>query len=912
MHRAALWLIPLALIGLADPPPALAQVGAVEVEEAGDVQPFAPPEMAQALLRALEAPYLTEEEGARLRVHHGVWRDGDLEDPALRAKAALLVGAWDDESLSDPAAAPEDRAEAALLRGDPEIALDVLAGRQSARARRIRAAALEDLGRLEEADAAIDPLVNQMLRTQTESAELLVEGVRALWIRANLRGQPASDYRRMMELLGRARNELDRLNYDAAMTEARLLYAKDNRQEAAQAATEALTTNPALAEAWWLLGRLSVDGFNFDRARSIALSLDRLAQRFAAATGSDQRFSPHADLILAAAWLRQNEPDLAGEELSETLARYPKKREALAIEVAISAVQYEFEETERLLAAYEELSPGSADALFAAGEALSENRQYEPAAGYLERAAERRPNWPPPLVELGLLELQSGRDDRALRALRGVAQLDPFNTRAANSLFLLEELLTYDVIESPHFRVRYKPGVDRVMAEDMLAPLEEIHRNVAIPLDHEPDVKTTIELMPNHEWFAVRITGMPAIHTIAAATGPVIAMEAPKTGPRHTGVYDWKRVIQHEYTHTVTLSRTNNRIPHWFTEAAAVHMEQAPRDYSTCLLLSGALESGELFDLREINIAFVRPKKRTDRSQAYAQGHWMYEYIMERWGPRAPLELMDLYAEGLREAEAMRSVLGISQEDFLADFTAWAEEQARSWGMLAEPNVGALRLADTLEDAQASGRLREAMARMARDAGIRSSGAFSQIQWEPPLVEVNADRVAAWLEDHPRHPDLLDLSATFALRQTGGDVTPAMAPILERWAEARPVDPSPHRHLARLHLGSDDPEQRRKAIPHLEYLDAREQKTTAYAVELAKLLRGAGNLEQAKGKADRATQIAPFDADHRELAATVALESGDLASAERHIAALVELEPERTIHQRRLEAVRQLREKRGG
>jgi len=30
--------------------------------------------------------------------------------------------------------------------------------------------------------------------------------------------------------------------------------------------------------------------------------------------------------------------------------------------------------------------------------------------------------------------------------------------------------------------------------------------------------------------------------------------------------------------------------------------------------------------------AFVRPKRPTDRSLAYAQGHWMYQYMIEKWG----------------------------------------------------------------------------------------------------------------------------------------------------------------------------------------------------------------------------------------------------------------------------------------
>ncbi len=53
-------------------------------------------------------------------------------------------------------------------------------------------------------------------------------------------------------------------------------------------------------------------------------------------------------------------------------------------------------------------------------------------------------------------------------------------------------------------------------------------------------------------------------------------------------------------------------------------------------------------------------------------------------------------------------------------------------------------------------------------------------------------------------------------------------------------------------------------------------------------------------------------ADYRELAATAALRLGDWREAERHIAALVEIEPERDIHQLRLRKVRERLEQAGG
>ncbi|MEC9374195.1 MAG: tetratricopeptide repeat protein, partial [Planctomycetota bacterium] len=722
--------------------------------------------------------------------------------------------------------------------------------------------------------------------------------------RARLRGQPASDYQAMMQLLARARDELDRFYGPAMLAEAELLYDKSNWGEAQTAIQEVLAQNPSSARAWQLLGLMSAQGFNFDQALSIAERLDGLVNRF---PGREfETGSALAREVEALVGLRQNDPDLAAAPVEELLERFPTHREGLALRAASIALRYNREGTEEALAEYEALSPGSPDALFAVGSALSDARQYEWAAEYLERAAERLPNWPPPLVELGLLELQSGRDRRAAEALRKVATLDPFNRRAANSLVLIEELLTYDTVESEHFIVRFRPGIDRLMAEEMLGPLEEIHEIVAGAIDHEPAVKTTIELMPDHEWFAVRITGMPAIHTIAAATGPVIAMEAPKIGPRHTGEYDWIRVIRHEYVHTVTLSRTRNRIPHWFTEAAAVYLEGSERSYSTCNLLATALIRDELFDMREINIAFVRPKKPTDRSQAYAQGHWMYEYIVERFGPRAPLDLMDLYAEGLREEAAMSSVFGISREQFYEDFVKWALEDVKSWGMLPSPSMRELRLAELTADDVGRGEAMDALAAVARGAAMRVEGIAAVTALDLDLPRLSLDLVNMWLEEHPEHPDLLEAKIAFLMQESEDEVTEEIEELLRRYAAARPVDPTPHRRLAQTHLRSADQAERFEAIPHLAYLDAREQKTPAYAVELARLHAARGEFDAAWEKAVRATQIAPFDPGLREIAATVALQRRDLASAEQAIEALTQLEPGREIHERRLEAVRRM------
>src|SRR5690606_22620976 len=102
-----------------------------------------------------------------------------------------------------------------------------------------------------------------------------------------------------------------------------------------------------------------------------------------------------------------------------------------------------------------------------------------------------------PLIELGLMEMQSGRDDRALDALKRAMALDPFNARAANSMRLIEQLAGFARFESDHFIVKCRPGVDEVLAREMPAILERIHARVcgdqAGGIDHEPAHKTVLE-----------------------------------------------------------------------------------------------------------------------------------------------------------------------------------------------------------------------------------------------------------------------------------------------------------------------------------------------------------------------------------------------------------------------------------
>lgn len=850
MTTAARWAVGLALV--------------VATTAAGQAVPrqveLSPPARA-----ALQSTALTDAERAALRLRHGTWADADLTTADQRAQAALTL--WKLEDV-DPAAAPALRAAALNRAGKPAEALAAL-GQPSTPAALLQAAyALEQMGQYDKAAAAAkavqqaaQPPAQQPAAAPTTDDRL--DAVEATTLLGRVGRVPTAAWQGMLDQLAALR-EADRLDPRPRLLEGRLLVDRDRFEDGVKALQEALALNPRLSEAWYLLGCVALRTYDFDGARRAARELREL--------NPDH---PLALLLEGETALQSRVPEEAVTALDALLARYPGQRQALALRAAADAARFDTAATASRLAALDALEPGSPHGYYQVGRFLSLARQYQAAADALNQAAARAPEWSVPVAELGLMEMQSGRDEQALAALRRAVELDPFDERARYSRTLMEMLATWPRIEGERFTVRYKPGADEVVARMMPAALDAMSTEVTGWLDHVPAQKTVIELHPDHRSFAVRITGMPWIHTIAASTGPLIALEAPREGApeKHLGRFDWLEVLRHEYVHTVTLDQTNNRIPHWFTEALAVRMETKPRTFETAQMLAAAYAKDTLFNLEDINWAFVRPRKPTDRSQAYAQGRWMVEFIEATWGRAAILQLLDAYRDGVNERDAFQKVLGVTRETFMERFKEFARSQLQAWGLQPQPPLAQLMDSLRAEQDQPSG-----------------------------PITVDDATLATWLAAHPTHPDLLEMQLRRALKD-GQDPTPEQQQQLAAYASARPVDPWPHRLLATAALRSADP---LAAIPHLERLDALEDSEPSYALELARLERKRGNRQAALTHAMKAVRIDPYDPRTREFVAALAVEAGALAEARAQIEALVALEPSVERHRERLERVNAL------
>src|SRR5260370_30702580 len=72
------------------------------------------------------------------------------------------------------------------------------------------------------------------------------------------------------------------------------------------------------------------------------------------------------------------------------------------------------------------------------------------------------------------------------------------------------------------------------------------------------------------------VPALPAVHTIGACTGRMVAMDSPYAdGVRKP--FNWARVIRHEMVHVFNLEQTNFLTPHWLTEGLAVNNDGFPR-----------------------------------------------------------------------------------------------------------------------------------------------------------------------------------------------------------------------------------------------------------------------------------------------------------------------------------------------
>jgi tetratricopeptide (TPR) repeat protein len=453
----------------------------------------------------------------------------------------------------------------------------------------------------------------------------------------------------------------------------------DQAQEAAAEFTEVLKANPNDIHTLHMLGLIALERFSFEGA-----------ERAIAAIRAVNPDSLEADLLETRDMLLQRRPELAFAPLQKVLDAQPKHIEGMGLLAAIYGLQLKDDKTKEILDKVDKIDPTNATAYFEVAQQFAAVRQYPRSAKMYKVAIERAPWWTAPQNGLGLLYTQSGDEKSARTVLNAARELDPFNLATTNYTKLLDMMDTFAQKESAHFIVIYDPIKDPVIPEYFNEYMESVHKQICDTFKFEPmeddgqggkrPRKTYIEVFPTHDAFSVRTTGSPWIGTVGASTGRVIALVTPRNGQATMGTYNWAQVLRHEYTHTVTLGATDNRIQHWMTEGLAVYEERTPMRWEWVPMLYNAVNKKELFPIDQLTWSFVRPKRPIDRQLAYAESYWICKYIEETYGHDTILRLLSDFYHAEPQEVAFPKETHKALPEFQKDFFAWCEQTVSKWG----------------------------------------------------------------------------------------------------------------------------------------------------------------------------------------------------------------------------------------
>jgi tetratricopeptide (TPR) repeat protein len=409
------------------------------------------------------------------------------------------------------------------------------------------------------------------------------------------------------------------------------------------------------------------------------------------------------ELLLCRDLLQERRPREAVLPVQRILARQPHHLEALGLLAAAQALQLHEQEMIATLKQVDQIDPTNASAYLEVAQQLAARRQYPRSAEMYKIAIQRAPWWTEAYNGLGLLYTQSGDEEASFDILQKARVLDPYNVATTNYLRLLDDFHKFAKKETEHFIIYYDADKDPVIPEYFGDYLESIYPAVCAEYHTQPKAKTSIEGFPTHAQFSVRTTGSPWIGTVGASTGSIIALVAPRKGSQTMGSFNWAQVLRHEFTHTVTLAATDNRIEHWMTEGLAVMEEHAPIHWEWVPMLYQAVKTHRLFTMDNLTWGFIRPKKPEDRALAYAESFWICTYIEATYGHDKILAMLDQFKLGKEQDEVFPMILGKSMDQFQADFFAWCDQQVASWGYDKATSIKYQNLA-TAGDAQIKNR----------------------------------------------------------------------------------------------------------------------------------------------------------------------------------------------------------------
>ena len=509
-------------------------------------------------------------------------------------------------------------------------------------------------------------------------------------------------------------------------------------------------------------------------------------------------------------------------------------------------------------------------------------RRYREAAELYRRAVEIEPDLWAAHAELGVNLLRGNCENpeatvaEAQRHLAIAYQGDPFSAQTVNTLRLIDSFDNFAVTRhgSAVDETAADPGVILRLHTDedlVLRPyvLELVNRSIETFTERyafELNEPVIAELYPEHDDFAVRTAGLPGIGLLGVTFGCLVAMDS--VSARGEGDFHWGTTLWHEMAHVFTLRATNHLVPRWFSEGVSVYEEWATGPLPgrhIPLHVFQAIGEDRLLPVAELDQGFIRPSYENQVVVSYMQAGLICEYIAANWGQTSLQAMLVHYREGLETGEAIERALGVTPEQFDAEFEEYI---AAEFGAVLDSLEPWQRARDSAWGSAAQGAWSEALAQASR-----------AIELFPDYV----DEGSTWLVRVRAHEELGDDEAALQTlreyRRRGGYAPAALMQLAGRLAEAgsdaeaiavledviqvAPLQEELHVRLGDLLLGAGRADEALVAYQALAAMNPHDQASVHF--RLARAWHALEDLDLTREHVLHALEIAPHYREAQQL-----------------------------------------------
>lgn len=459
----------------------------------------------------------------------------------------------------------------------------------------------------------------------------------------------------------------DASNFDARLRAGELFLDKYNAPDAKTSFEEVLRKSPNDARA--LLGLSRVASFSGEGPAT------PLLRRSLAANPS---LVP-AHLALARLHLSAEAYDSATTAVRAALAVDSSSIGAWSLLGAIAWLQGEQSLFAQARDAVRRLNPRPAEFYAELAEAAVGHRRYADGVSLAREALTLDSTSLRALGLLGTNELRAGQIEQGRARLERAFAIDPFNLWHKNTLDLLDQLKTFTTIETPRFRIIAPPEESALLTTYLVPLLDEAYDSLAARYRYKPQGPIRIELYKRHADFSVRTMGIPGLGALGVSFGNLLAMDAPSA--RERGEFNWGSTAWHELTHVFTLGSSDHRVPRWLSEGLSVLEERRARagwGAGPTAEFIAAYGSGRLRPVSSLNDGFVRPRYSGEVQLSYYEASLVGEMIEKEFGPKAIVDMLAAYKDGLASPAVFARVLKLTPAQLDAKFDAYVRTRFAS------------------------------------------------------------------------------------------------------------------------------------------------------------------------------------------------------------------------------------------